>query len=274
MSVLHKLPLRIVFAAALCVAACGDDDSASSEDPATGEDGGQAGRGTNGGSGGKASAAGKGGSGGNGNAGGKAGGAGNGGAGGNSNVGGKDGTGGKAAGGKGGNGNVGGKASAAGSGGATPDGDAGVDLEDAGPSALPQAYKITFSTTECFGRCPVYSVSLDQDGNVAFDGQRNVAQEGKSTKQVAPNAAADVYEALLAADYFGFKDAYRTEADGCERVRTDSPSHNWSVERDGQTKNLLQYLGCEGVPGLDKVEAVSKLLIEKAAVADWIGSNN
>lgn len=268
MSVLLKLPLRVVFAAALCVAACGDDDSSSSEEPATGEDGGQAGRGTNGGSGGKSSAAGKGGSGGQGgkaSAGGNGGTGGKGGSGGKGNVGGKDGTGGKAA---------GGKASAAGSGGATPDGDAGAELEDAGPAALPQAYKITFSTTECFGRCPVYSVSLDQDGNVAFDGQSNVAQEGKSTKQVAPNAAADVYEALLAASYFDFKDAYRTEADGCERVRTDSPTHNWSVERDGQTKNLSQYLGCEGVPGLDKVEAASKLLIEKAAVAEWIGSNN
>jgi hypothetical protein len=157
---------------------------------------------------------------------------------------------------------------------ANQEADAGTDLEDAGASALPQQYKISFSTTECFGRCPVYSVSLDQDGNVEFEGQSNVAKEGKSTKQVAPNDAADVYEALLAASYFGFKDEYRTEQDGCERVRTDASTHKWSVARDGQTKDLSQYLGCEGVPGLDKVEAVSKLLIEKSGISDWIGSNN
>jgi hypothetical protein len=259
--------LRIVFAAGLFagLAACSDDsDESSSEGPATGEDAGLDGHSAGGGSAGKTPAAGsgsagKGGSGGKGGAGGKSAAAGNGSAG-------KGGSGGKASAAASGSGGSGG--------GANQEADAGTDLEDAGASALPQQYKISFSTTECFGRCPVYSVSLDQDGNVEFEGQSNVAKEGKSTKQVAPNDAADVYEALLAASYFGFKDEYRTEEDGCERVRTDASTHKWSVARDGQTKDLSQYLGCEGVPGLDKVEAVSKLLIEKSGISDWIGSNN
>jgi hypothetical protein len=57
-------------------------------------------------------------------------------------------------------------------------------------------------------------------------------------------------------------------------VRTDSPTHNWSVVHDGKTKTLAQYLGCEGVAALDKVEAVSRLLIERSGTADWIGGSN
>jgi hypothetical protein len=80
-----------------------------------------------------------------------------------------------------------------------------------------------------------------------------------------------VYEALVEAGYFELKDKYRTEADGCERWRTDSSTHNWSVERDGQTKALSHYLGCEGVAALDQVLIVSKLLRETAEISEWIG---
>lgn len=228
-----------IFSAALGFSAACEDTTDDPHDAGSSEAG-------NGGSGGKSgsggSAAGKGGSGGKGGSAGHA----------NAGSGGKSGSGGSAAG---------------------NDADAGPsDNDDAGADALPKAFKISFSTTQCFGKCPVYSVTLDQSGNVEFDGEQNVDKLGKSSKKVAATAAAEVYEALQSAGYFELKDAYAIDSPDCERARTDAPTYKWSVEHDGKTKPLSQYLGCEGVDALDKVREVSKLLIEKAAISEWIGS--
>lgn len=195
--------------------------------------------------------------------------------------GGKSGSGGNTAG-KGGSGGKAGSAghANAGSGGksgsgghaAGKDADAGSNDDDAGESTLPQAFKISFSTTECFGKCPVYSITLDQSGNVEFDGQQNVDKLGKSSKKVSATAAGEVFEALQSAGYFELKDAYAIDSPDCERARTDAPTYKWSVEHDGKTKPLSQYLGCEGVDALDKVREVSKVLIEKAEISEWIGA--
>jgi hypothetical protein len=192
--------------------------------------------------------------------------------------GGAGGQGGKGAAGKGsaGNGAAGKGGAGAGGGGAagSDDSDAGVTDEDAGEAEAPQAFKITFSTTECFGFCPVYTVSLDQAGQVKWNGERNVDEEGAAEKTVSAAAAAEVFDALADAGYFELNDKYATEEDGCARVRTDSPTHNWSVERDGETKALSHYLGCEGVAALDKLEDVRVLLVRKAEIQLWIGAVN
>jgi hypothetical protein len=185
------------------------------------------------------------------------------------NAAGKGGSGGKA--GSAGHANAG-SGGKAGTGAAGQDGDAGPSDDDAGASHLPKAFKISFSTTECFGMCPVYSVTLDQAGNVEWSGEKNVDKLGKSTKKVAATAAAEVYEALQSAGYFELKDAYAIDSPDCERARTDASTHKWSVEHDGKTKPLSQYLGCEGVDALDKVREASKLLIEKTAISEWIGA--
>jgi hypothetical protein len=179
------------------------------------------------------------------------------------------GQGGKGAAGKGGAGAGGGAAG-------SDDSDAGVTVtdEDAGEAEAPQAFKITFSTTECFGFCPVYTVSLDQRGQVKWNGESNVDEKGEAEKTVSAAAAAEVFEALADAGYFELNDKYATEEDGCERVRTDSPTHNWSVERDGETKALSHYLGCEGVAALDKLEDVRVLLVKNAEIQLWIGAVN
>ena len=175
---------------------------------------------------------------------------------------------------------AGGSNAAAGSGGTkretelgelAPPRDAGVSGDATG---LPRTYKISFNRPGCNAPCPVYSVSIDQDGNVEFDGQARVAKAGKSAKKVAPADAADVYEALLEAKYFDFEDAYTfQQMDLCMQFATDAPTHNWSVERDGKTKVLSHNLGCK-VKGLDEVEAVKGLLLDKSGVVEWIGSNN
>jgi hypothetical protein len=107
---------------------------------------------------------------------------------------------------------------------------------------------------------------------VKFNGEKNTDQVGEAEKTVSAAAAAEVYAALVSAGYFELNDKYATEEDGCERIRTDSPTHNWSVERDAETKALSHYLGCEGVEALDRLEEVRVLLVRKAEIQLWIAA--
>jgi hypothetical protein len=236
-------------AAGLALAACGDDDEGQSSGAAEGGGGSQA-------AAGKPAVAGSGGA--------KAGAAGKSAAG----------SGGKSAAASGGK-------SAAGSGGKSAAGVGGADTADAGTEQgsddagavdSPKQFKITLSTTACFGTCPVYEASIDQDGQVEFEGHEHVTQEGHASKQVPGQDARAVYDALRDAGYWQLNDVYRTEADGCSAVATDHPTYEWQVITDGVTKPLSDYLGCAGVAGLAKVRMVEALFEEKAAFSQWIGS--
>jgi hypothetical protein len=44
------------------------------------------------------------------------------------------------------------------------------------------------------------------------------------------------------------------------------------LERDGETKKLSHYLGCEGIEALDKVDEVSVVLVSEIQL--WIAAVN
>jgi hypothetical protein len=228
---------RLCYALALgcvAVAACGDDDDQGGSASAPDAGAGAAGKGNASGSGG--AAAGKGGAGAAGHA---------------------------AGGGGGAHAGAGGQEAGSGE-------DAGV-AEDAGETP---SFAITLSTSACFGFCPEYDVTIDQSGSVAFDGRNNTKQEGKASKQVPAADAAAVYDALVAADYWSLRDSYRNDADGCRSVVTDAPTYTWTVTAEGKpSKMIADYLGCKGAPGLDALRAAETLIVDKAAISDWIGPN-
>src|SRR4051812_36627506 len=55
--------------------------------------------------------------------------------------------------------------------------------------AKPQTFSsVTFERTPCYGMCPVYRVSVNGSGSVAFEGIRNVDSVGTFTRQLDPSA--------------------------------------------------------------------------------------
>lgn len=154
--------------------------------------------------------------------------------------------------------------------GANADADAGLEGLVDTDAGSPERFEIALSTSACFGKCPVYDVSIDQAGQVEYDGHQFVAKEGKASKQVPAADALAVYDALLAAGYFELADRYTTKEDGCNLV-TDGPTSTWNVVVDGKTKPLAHYRGCMGVPALSKISKVESLLNEKAGITEWLG---
>lgn len=102
--------------------------------------------------------------------------------------------------------------------------------------------RITLSRSACFGFCPVYRVTITDDGEVTYVGERfvNVTGERRAT---IPRA--DVERLLRRFDEVGFeqlRDSYRAAV-------TDLPTYTVTLERNGRTKTVSDYGGVSaGMP--------------------------
>src|ERR1041385_2310439 len=64
--------------------------------------------------------------------------------------------------------------------------------------------RIRLERTSCFGRCPVYSVTLFSDGRVVYEGKLNVAVIGLRTKRIPAARVLQIARQVQSIDYFSF----------------------------------------------------------------------
>jgi hypothetical protein len=101
---------------------------------------------------------------------------------------------------------------------------------------------ITLERTACFGSCPMYTVSIFEDGTVLYNGIRFVDVTGEQTAQIDPETVSTMVDAIADAGYFEWKEDYDNP------MVTDAPSVITSVTRDGQRHRISRYTAAEGVP--------------------------
>lgn len=101
---------------------------------------------------------------------------------------------------------------------------------------------ITLSRTVCFGFCPAYRVSINQDGEVVYVGERFVNVRGEQ-RAVIPRT--DVQRLVARFEEIGFeslRDQYRANV-------TDLPTYTITFERNGRRKVVVDYGGLSvGMP--------------------------
>ena len=76
--------------------------------------------------------------------------------------------------------------------------------EKALPTIIPSDH-VTLRRGACFGRCPVYSVTIFGDGRVLAMGERNVAQQGAQEWTIEPALAQRVLSEFVRVDAFSRK---------------------------------------------------------------------
>lgn len=101
---------------------------------------------------------------------------------------------------------------------------------------------ITLERTPCFGGCPVYSISILNDGTVVYQGIRFVEVTGEQRGEIDPETVAQMVEAFADAGYFDWEEAYDT------MTISDLPSVITSVTRDGETHRITRYTGDSSAP--------------------------
>lgn len=101
---------------------------------------------------------------------------------------------------------------------------------------------ITLERTACFGTCPVYTVSILEDGTVLYNGQDFVEVTGEQMGFLEPATVEAMVNAFEEAGYFEWEEAYDTQ------LVTDMPTVTTSVTRDGETHTIVHYQGDNTAP--------------------------
>ena len=93
-----------------------------------------------------------------------------------------------------------------------------------GQSTTASFEQISLSRTQCYGRCPVYSVLVRADGSVAYTGGMHVKALGARTATVSAEDLDLLRVAIRIARLHELRPNYVHLEDGCTRLITDLPS--------------------------------------------------
>lgn len=106
------------------------------------------------------------------------------------------------------------------------------------PTQLDRAQvRIVLERGTCYeGPCPMYSVQIDGDGTVVYNGFKYVAVEGKHRSRIPAEAVDRLLDKFRAADFFSLDDAYQAEI-------TDNATFTVSLKLGKQEKRVIDYAG-------------------------------
>jgi hypothetical protein len=123
--------------------------------------------------------------------------------------------------------------------------------------------KITLQRGPCFGFCPVYKVEIYGDGTVLYDGMRFVNTVGHQSERIPMEEVRRLVQLFRRTDFFSLKDEYRL------LHAFDAPNYATSIEFDGKSKTVYDYLGTEvGMP--KSVVELEQAIDRTANTRRWI----
>lgn len=123
----------------------------------------------------------------------------------------------------------------------------------------PANFSVQLGRTECYGKCPVYTVTVQPDGRVQFAGTKNTKVTGPAEDTLSREKLDELAAEINKADIFAFKDSYTPDSGNCPSKATDSPTVRILVESGSRRKAILHYHGCldnsqKFPPGLAELE--------------------
>lgn len=101
---------------------------------------------------------------------------------------------------------------------------------------------ITLERTACFGTCPIYTVSILDDGTIIYNGENFVEVAGEQTSTIDSETVDLMIEAFINAGYLDWDEAYTT------RTVSDLPSVITSLTINGETHRIERYAGDSSAP--------------------------
>jgi hypothetical protein len=122
------------------------------------------------------------------------------------------------------------------------------------PSAVSADDFAEVSRGGCFGTCPIYSVRVQADGSVAWNGGGFVEVVGKRKSSIDANIARDLLEEFRTKDFWSYCGDYT-------RSITDSSGTEITVNLGGKTRTISDY--AESGP-----KALQELLMDVDRTAD------
>jgi hypothetical protein len=119
---------------------------------------------------------------------------------------------------------------------------------------------ITLERGQCFGSCPVYTVTLRRDGTTSWHGKLFTLPRGDAVGEIKGQAFADLAAFIERAGFFGWASLYSTDI-------TCVPEYALTVVAKGRTKAVHQR-GTYDPPGFG---AIARRIDECARDLGWCG---
>ena len=101
---------------------------------------------------------------------------------------------------------------------------------------------ITLERTACFGTCPVYTLTMNVDGTVIYEGKDFVKTKGRVENTISQDKIEQLISEFERVDYFSLDDSYT------ERTITDTQTVITSITIDGKVKTIEHYCGDFSAP--------------------------
>ena len=97
--------------------------------------------------------------------------------------------------------------------------------------------RITLNYSYCYSTCSAYSLQINGDGTVTYEGEGNLAVGGRHQSRVPPETVRGLFDAFRASDYFSALDEYRHE------LLPHAATMTTSIAFDGVRKSVTSYAG-------------------------------
>lgn len=133
------------------------------------------------------------------------------------------------------------------------------DTQDVDKSDLDDSTLITFKTTECYGMCPVYTLSLYGSGRAEFKGEKFVCKQDQ-VLQLDKAVIRDLIQKLKLIGLENYPDFQHVDV-------TDNQTYQISLKYKNQQHSINHYLGDLSAPAeLALVEKDILTIADKMAV--------
>jgi len=125
---------------------------------------------------------------------------------------------------------------------------------------------VTLQRTQCYGGCPVYTLTVSGDGTVVYDGTADVKYIGKDTSRITAAEVRSLSEAIERSRFFSLPDSLK-----CGEYMTDNPSAIVTIDIGTARKRVDHYQGCRKFEGEEELYALERAIDSIAGSARWVG---
>lgn len=130
--------------------------------------------------------------------------------------------------------------------------------------SVSRAVLATLERGACYGVCPIYKLTVREDGTVEYDGERFVKVRGKAEGRLDAAGVSRLKQAFETARFGSFAAAYE------QHSITDMPTAVVSFGDGAKAKVVRHYFGDESAPAA--LTALEQELDAIVQVEQWIGT--
>ena len=121
---------------------------------------------------------------------------------------------------------------------------------------------ITLERTMCFGKCPVYTLTIYGNGTVNYEGKKHVTVMGSQKASISEKKVSQLIDEFMRINYFSLQDSY------VRRGMTDMPSAITSIRIGSREKTVRHYYGDRTAP--PELKQLESRIDEIVGSARWV----